>query len=368
MPDVPKNVRKVDATSTSIQVAWDSSGAAIEYEYRINGGSVVPVGTFTWITISNLVANTAYQLEVRAVEPETISEPLPTNFSANTPRSDWSVAIIVKTEKIKRNDWTVLWQSPERRFFDAGLDRGVLYPNSGPAVPWDGLISVDQSGGDSSVSYYIDGRPYLHFPPPREYEATLKAFTFPDEFSDAMGFPEVADGLYLDSQVGDTFGLSYRTLVGNGTQGTDHGYKIHIVYNATASMESTSYETLSQSIGPVEFAWSIKAVPVNITGRRATAHVVIDTRHLDPMRVKRIENMLYGTPNVPAALPTPSTLFDILNLAEDIVVTDNGDGTWTADGSYKNVFETQGGVFEITNVNAVDLGDGTYTISTTTVV
>src|SRR3954463_13880512 len=97
----------------------------------------------------------------------------------------------------------VVWSNERDRLFETGLDRGVLYPKTTEAVPWNGLTSVDQDGGGSVSEYYIDGRPFLYAPKPKEYTASLKAYTYPDEFSNAMGVEEVTDGMFLDSQIGE---------------------------------------------------------------------------------------------------------------------------------------------------------------------
>lgn len=259
----------------------------------------------------------------------------------------------------------ISWDQPANRIFETGLDRGVLYPRGFKGVPWNGLISVDENGGESSVAYYVDGRPFLYLPKPKEFSATLKAYTYPDEFSALMGEVEAADGMYLDSQMGDVFDLCYRTLIGNSIEGADFGYKLHLVYNASVAPVSRSYGTLADTINPVEFSWDINAVPIAVPGYRATAHITIDTRHADPARLVDLEAMLYGTANSDGYMPRPEDILDMLTFGDTIEIIDNGDGTWTARGSYKNIYKLSAGVFEIDNVNAVDHGDGTYTISST---
>jgi hypothetical protein len=257
------------------------------------------------------------------------------------------------------------WSNPTDRKFEAGLDRGVLYPNNKPAVAWNGLSSVDENGGEGATAYYIDGRPFLFLPKPKEYTATIKAYTYPDEFSEIMGNVEAADGMYLDSQIGDSFGLSYRTLIGGSDTPLGENYKIHLIYNVTVVPSAVSNQTLAETINPVEFSWEIQAVPVPVTGYRATAHITIDTRGMDPAKLVQIEELIYGTVSVDAELPDPQTIHDILSYGDTIIITDNGDGTWTAEGSYHNIYLIGDGVFQIDNVNAVDHGDGTYTISST---
>lgn len=300
----------------------------------------------------------------------------------------------------------ITWHDPSSRFYDAGLDRGVLYPKFKSGIAWNGLTAVDETGGDSATVYYIDGRPYLIVPKKKDFTANLKAITYPDEFTDYMGLEKIATGLYFDQQQGDSFGLSYRTLVGNEIDGLDHGYKIHLVYNCIVVPDSIGYQALSGDINPIEFSWQIQSVPVSIPGYHPTAHIIIDTRGLEQATIDILEDLIYGTttpadllmdggdpgpgPDLEAdggdegvgseeiadgggpfstpetlTMPDPQTILDILSYGDDIIITYLGDGFWSAAGSYGNVHHLGDGLFEINNVDAVDHGDGTFTISTT---
>lgn len=259
----------------------------------------------------------------------------------------------------------MVWHAPEDRSFETGLDRGVLYPKDGDAVPWSGLQSVDEEGGDSATAYYIDGRPFLFLPRPKEFKATLKAITYPDAFSEMMGIQEVADGMYLDSQPGNSFDLAYRTLVGNAVEGADHGYKIHLIYNCTVSPQALTYESMSSSINPTSFSWEIQAVPIQVPGFRPTAHIIIDTRHMGPDRIAQLESLLYGDQMVTPRMPSPQAVYDLLSFGDSILVTDNGDGTFDVTGSYENVYMVEDGLFRVDNANAYDNGDGTFTLTST---
>lgn len=257
------------------------------------------------------------------------------------------------------------WDKATDRQYETGLDRGVLYTSNG-AVAWNGLISVDENGGDSSEVYYQDGRPYLILPKPKEFTATLKAYTYPEEFSSAMGLVEAGDGAYLDSQMGEQFALSYRTLVGNALDGELAGYKIHLIYNATVAPPASSSASLSDTVNPNELSWDIQATPEAVTGYRPTAHIVIDTRHMSEQRLGVIEALLYGTGNSYPELPTPGTILNFVTYGDAITITDNGDGTWSAEGSYENVRMLDDNTFEILNVDAVMSGDGkSYSVSST---
>ena len=236
--------------------------------------------------------------------------------------------------------------------------------NSNGAIAWDGLTNIDENGGESATTYYLDGRPYLTVSKPKEYSASIKAYTFPDEFLDVIGMPEVADGFVIDSQIGDMFGLSYRTSI-FGLSGEPIGYKIHLVYNASVPPLAFASESLSDNINASDFTFEITAIPVKIPGYRSSAHFVIDTRNIDPGKLILIEALLYGTRNSSGYLPDPSVLLELLSFGDDIIITDNGDGTWTATGSRKNIYLIGEGIFQIDNANAIDNGDGTYTISST---
>ena len=266
-------------------------------------------------------------------------------------------------------------------YFDGDLaaDGSYLYGWDGSTIPntswrqerftsaaaWNGLTSVDEEGGDGAAEYYVDGRPFLYLPRPKEFKATINAYTYPDAFSEIMGVAEITDGMYLDSQIGESFDLAYRTLVGNQLEGSDHGYKIHLVYNATVTPQSLTYESLSNSVNPTTFSWVIQAVPVRVDGFRPTAHIIIDTRHMAKDKIVAIEGMLYGDAANLARMPTPQEIFNILSFGDAIIVTDNGDGTFTVEGSYENVYMIAPGEFRVDNVDAVNHGDGTFTISST---
>lgn len=253
------------------------------------------------------------------------------------------------------------WGKPEDKIIQAGLDRGVLYPKDNPAVAWNGLTDITESGGQAQSQYYVNGRLFLTTVTPREYTAKLSCVTFPDEFSDICGIVEATDGLYLDSQVPDSFGLSYRTMYGDGVN-----YKIHLLYSVTAAMSDVQYQTLDDSVNPTPFEFDLAAVPQPITGFRPTAHAIVDTRNIEHKTVVDIEAMLYGTGNTDPYLPSLTTLYEMMNYGDIVVIRDNGDGTWTAEGSYKHItvdFET--GAFVIDGVNTADLGGGEYKVAST---
>lgn len=290
--------------------------------------------------------------------PSTVLYPGANTFPGTAPNDGGPPPPVGETGQLQ-------WNRVEDRQIETGLDRGVLYLKNGVTVPWNGLTAVDEEGGEGTAEYYVDGRPFLYLPKPKEYKANLRAFMYPDAFSGLIGEVEITDGMYLDSQMGDSFGLSYRTRIADSLRGTDAGYKIHLIYNATVVPSAKTYGTISDQINPVEFSWDIQAVPVRVDGYRPTAHITIDTRHMDATRLGEIEALLYGTVDELPTMPDAQTIFDLLAFGDAIVITDNGDGTWRAEGSYHNIYMIGDEIFQIDNVNATLHGDGTYTISST---
>jgi hypothetical protein len=208
---------------------------------------------------------------------------------------------------------TLKWDKIGERFYQTGVDRGVLYPPDGPGVAWNGITGVEDSINSELKSYHLDGVKYLESRTPNEFMAKLKAYTYPDEFDAVNGVSAfVIDseeltaipGLDLHDQPPKTFSLSYRTRIGNDVEGLELGYKIHMIYNVVAVPENSLYSTLSDSsIAPIEFSWNLSATPVKVPGYRPTAHYSIDSRLIPPRVLKRIELALYGNRWNDATLP-----------------------------------------------------------------
>lgn len=228
------------------------------------------------------------------------------------------------------------WGTVGERFYETGTDHGVLYLD-GIGVAWNGLISVTESpsGGDPTP-YYLDGVKYLNHSNPEEFEATIEAYTYPDEFMACDGSSQLANGLRITQQRRKSFGMVYRTKIGNDLDGADHAYKLHVIYNAMATPSSSNYKTTSDSPDLLTFSWKIGTKPQKFDdlafGTMYGSHLVIDSRVTYPWAMEAVENVLFGTDTMAATLPNPT---DLLKLFVDnalLKVIDNGDGTWTATG------------------------------------
>ncbi len=255
----------------------------------------------------------------------------------------------------------VNWGDPDQRLYTSGVDRGVLYFDDNVVAPWNGLIGVDEIGEGGSSVLYRDGVIYYADVEPQDFKAQVKAYMWPDEFSTALGIPEVAEGLYVDGQKPRRFDFSYRTLIGSGARGDRFGHQIHLVYNAKASLGTRSRKTRSNTVSLDEFTFDLICVPVKLPGFRPSAHYILDTRTMDTSSVAELEQILYSE----ARMPQPIELYDLLNFGDTITFIDHGDGTWTARGSRENIVDYGNGTWYIKNVNGTDDGGGEFTLQDT---
>jgi len=263
----------------------------------------------------------------------------------------------------------ITWDKATERYYQHGVDRGVLYATGKDPVPWNGITGVEEANNSSQTIHYIDGRIYLSDVEPGDFEGRLTALFYPDEFAECIGMPEVADGFIVDNQKAKQFSVSYRSLIGSGTAGDMFGYQIHLVYNAMATIGTRSRKTLGKNTDPIEFNFDLVATPIALRGFRPSAHYIIDTRHLDKATIAELEAILYGGPTTPGRMPTPDELFDMLNFGSAIIFTafvhPSLGNCWRAEGSYANVHMTSPTTWEILNVNGTNHGDGTYTLEDT---
>lgn len=204
------------------------------------------------------------------------------------------------------------WDAVGQRFYETGVDRGVLYVEANPGVAWTGLTSVSESSsGGEAKAYYIDGVKYLNISSAEEFEATLEAFASPSEFGPCDGTVSVQNGLFVTQQPRKSFGLSYRTKIGNDTDGTDHGYKIHLVYNALAAPSDRANKTMGDSTDPLGLSWTITTLSPVVTGFKPTAHFVIDSRFTPTEILIEVEDTLYGNDANAPRQPPAQELTDI---------------------------------------------------------
>ena len=218
------------------------------------------------------------------------------------------------------------WDETGKRFYETGVRNGVLYvmddTGAYPAgVPWNGLTSVTESpSGAEPTPLYADDAKYLTLMSAEEFGASIEAYTYPDEFAACDGSASIGTGVTIGQQSRKTFGLCYRTTVGNDIEGEAFGYKLHIIYGALASPSEKAYQTINDSPEAITFSWEVSTTPVAVTGFKPTASLVIDSTKVAAAKMAALEEVLYGkdattepvAAAVAARLPLPNEIMTLL--------------------------------------------------------
>lgn len=202
------------------------------------------------------------------------------------------------------------WDDSGKRFYETGVSQCVLYvqDESGAyptGVAWNGITAITESpSGAEANPIYADDIKYLNLISAEEFGATIEAYTYPPEFEQCDGSAELTKGVSVGQQARKSFGLCYKTRVGNDIDGQDHGYKLHLIYGCTAAPSEKPYATISDTPEPITFSWEVSTVPAAVTGMRPTACITIDSRTADEAKLKELEAILYGD-SESAKLPLP---------------------------------------------------------------
>lgn len=213
----------------------------------------------------------------------------------------------------------IVWDKTGERLYETGVDHGVLYPvqedgTYSLGVAWNGLTGITESpSGAEATPLFADNIKYLNLVSAEDFGCTIEAFTYPDEFAECDGSASIATGVNIGQQDRKTFGLSYRTIIGNDVESNGYGYKLHVIYGCLAAPSEKSYATVNDSPEAITFSWEVKATPVNVTGHKPTACLTIDSTKVDPAKMAKIEEALYGSATAEAALLTPDEIVAIIN-------------------------------------------------------
>lgn len=213
------------------------------------------------------------------------------------------------------------WDDAGKRLYETGVKQGVLYPQDDngaypKGVAWNGLTAVTESPeGAEPTPLYADDIKYLNLLSTEEFKATVEAYTYPDEFAECDGSGSLVEGVTIGQQDRKTFGLSYRTSLGNDVKGNEYGYKLHIVYGCLAAPSEKAYATVNDSPEAITFSWEVSTTPVNVTGFKPTASLVLDSVKLGAAKMKAIEDVLYGSSEAEARLPLPDEIKSIIESA-----------------------------------------------------
>lgn len=212
------------------------------------------------------------------------------------------------------------WDNTGERYYETGVKNGVLYPTTAGAytkgVAWNGLTAVTESpSGAEATPLYADDIKYLNLISNEEFGATIEAYTYPDEFAECDGSASVATGVYIGQQPRKTFGLCYRTAVGNDVEGSDLGYKLHLIYNALAAPSEKSYASINDSPEAITFSWEVTTTPVAVTNHKPTACITIDSTKCNAEKLAALEAILYGSDTESgseARLPLPDEVIELM--------------------------------------------------------
>lgn len=212
----------------------------------------------------------------------------------------------------------IVWDAIGEHTFETGVRNGVLYLKDAEGaystgVAWNGLTSVSESPeGAEATDLYADDIKYLTLMSAENFKATIEAYTYPVEFEECDGSATIANGVVIGQQSRKPFGLCYRTAIGNDTDGNEHGYKLHIVYGCQASPSEKQYSTINDSPEAITFSWEVNTTPVNVTGKKPTATLIIDSTKADKAKLTALEAILYGSEQTEPRLPLPDEIATLM--------------------------------------------------------
>lgn len=214
----------------------------------------------------------------------------------------------------------IVWDQTGERLYETGVKNGVLYVQDNGkyenGVAWNGLTAVTESpSGAEATALYADDIKYLNLMSAEEFGATIEAYTFPDEFAQCDGSASLAEGVTIGQQARKTFGLSYRTTLGNDELGNDYGYKLHLIYGALAAPSEKAYASINDSPEAITFSWEVTTTPVAVTGHKPTATVTIDSTKVDKAKLEALEAILYGSESEEPKLPLPDEIITLMTAA-----------------------------------------------------
>lgn len=215
----------------------------------------------------------------------------------------------------------LIWDATGERFYETGVKNGVLYVADAQGtypkgVAWNGLTAVTESPSGAEPSpLYADDIKYLNLMSAEEFGATVEAYTYPDEFAQCNGEASLVEGVIIGQQPRKTFGMAYRTVLGNDVDNENYGYKLHLIYGAVAAPSEKAYATINDSPEAITFSWELTTTPVSVNGFKPTASLTIDSTKVDPTKLASLEDILFGNETTEARLPLPNEIATLMKTA-----------------------------------------------------
>ena len=213
----------------------------------------------------------------------------------------------------------LVWDQVGEKFWETGVDQVVLFPMTSAGgydngVAWSGITAINESpSGAEPTKIYADNIVYGVVMSPEEDGLTIEAFTYPDEYAECIGEASLGEGVTIKQQNHKHFGLAYRSMIGNDTEGTNHGYKIHIFYDCVSGASEDSNSTINDSPEQKTFSWSVTTLPISVEGFQPTSSIVIDSTKVPAAKLTSIKDLLYGTASAESTLPSPTRIKEILD-------------------------------------------------------
>lgn len=209
------------------------------------------------------------------------------------------------------------WDQAGEKLFETGASKAVVFPSVGGVYPtgvaWNGFTGFTESpSGAEAKALWANNVKYLSLTSAEEFGGTITAFMYPDVFGELNGEKQVAQGVRIGQQKRGIFGLTYQTIIGNDTDGNDHGYKIHLVYGAQAAPSEKAYKTANDAPEANDMSWPITTTPVTVAGFKPTATLVVDSTTTDPVKLAALEDILYGTDSIDARMPLPDEVVELI--------------------------------------------------------
>jgi hypothetical protein len=212
----------------------------------------------------------------------------------------------------------LVWDQTGQKEYETGVEQGVLYPQSSEGtypkgVAWNGLTGVTESpSGAEATPLFANNKKYVELRSAEEFGATIEAYMYPDEFAECNGEKELAPGVTIGQQDRKSFGMAYKTLIGNDTEKNAYGYKLHLVYGATAAPSEKAYATVNDSPEAITLSWEVTTTPVAVEGSNPTSTITINSKKVDADKLKALEAILFGDENTEARLPMPNEVAQIM--------------------------------------------------------
>lgn len=213
----------------------------------------------------------------------------------------------------------LVWDKTGERYYETGVKNCALYiQNADGSYPkgiaWNGITGITESPSGAEASpIYADDIKYLNLISAEEFGATVEAYTYPDEFAECDGSAEIAPGVSIGQQVRKTFGLAYKTTLGNDVAGNEFGYKLHLIYGCKAAPSEKAYATINDSPEAIAFSWELSTTPVSVEGFKPTANITIDSTKVEAAKLKALEDVLFGTDAIAPRLPLPDEVVSIIS-------------------------------------------------------